>query len=133
MHTVFKEFTFEAAHLLPNVTPGHKCGRLHGHSYRIRIEVTGEVLERSGWVIDYADIAAAWQPVFEQLDHRYINDIPGLENSTSENLAHWIYDRMQSVGCTRVIVRETCTAGCEYSGVPSTSPQTARGSSRKQG
>lgn len=114
--TIFKEFTFEAAHRLPNVPKDHKCGRLHGHSFHVRIEVTGDLDARMGWVIDYADISAAWAPLHEQLDHRYLNDIPGLENSTSEHLARWIWERMIAVlpGEIAVEVRETCTAGCRY-------------------
>ncbi len=116
--TVFKEFTFEAAHRLPNVPDGHKCGRLHGHSYHVTIRVSGEVLKHEGWLIDYADIAKEWEPLHEQLDHRYLNDVPGLENSTSEMLAKWIWDRLRVSlpRMTMVIVRETCTAGSEYSG-----------------
>jgi 6-pyruvoyltetrahydropterin/6-carboxytetrahydropterin synthase len=117
-HEVFKEFTFDSAHRLPNVPDGHKCGRLHGHTYHITIGVSGVAGERTGWVIDYADISAAWAPLHQQLDHRFLNDIPGLENSTSENLSRWIWDRLKPTlpGLSRVVVRETCTAGCIYAG-----------------
>lgn len=117
-HTVFKEFSFDSAHRLPNVPDGHKCGRLHGHTYRVRVYVRGLANEPTGWVIDYADIASAWAPLHEQLDHRYLNDVPGLENSTSENLARWIWLRLcdRLPGLSKVLVRETCTAGCEYAG-----------------
>jgi 6-pyruvoyltetrahydropterin/6-carboxytetrahydropterin synthase len=117
-HTVFKEFSFDSAHRLPNVPDGHKCGRLHGHTYQITVCVRGLASEPSGWVIDYADISAAWAPLHEQLDHRYLNDVPGLTNSTSENLARWIWLRLidRLPGLSKVIVRETCTAGCEYRG-----------------
>jgi 6-pyruvoyltetrahydropterin/6-carboxytetrahydropterin synthase len=116
MTTVFKEFTFDSAHRLPNVPEGHKCGRLHGHTYGIRLEVSGPVGAETGWVQDYADIAAAWAPLHEQLDHRYLNDVPGLENSTSEVLAQWIWKRLKPAlpGLSKVIVRETCTAGCYF-------------------
>lgn len=116
--TVFKEFSFDSAHQLPNVPPGHKCGRLHGHTYRIRIEVRGDVQPTLGWVVDYADIAAAWAPLHEQLDHRFINEIPGLENSTSEHIAEWIWRKLKPSlpGLSCVEVRETCTAGCVYRG-----------------
>src|SRR5262249_6923385 len=89
----FKDFTVEAAHRLPNVPPGHKCGRLHGHSFRAQVFVRGPIGDRSGWVIDFADIKTAFMPFYEQLDHNYLNDIAGLENPTSEVLARWIYCR----------------------------------------
>ena len=115
---IFKEFTFEAAHRLPNVPDGHKCARLHGHSFRVRIHVAGEVHEKRGWVADFADIKAAFKPFLEELDHNYLNDIPGLENPTSENLARWIWDRLgpRLPGLHQVSVRETCTSGCIYRG-----------------
>jgi len=77
---IFKEFTFEAAHLLPNVPAGHKCGRLHGHSYCITVYVSGNIGETSGWIMDFADLKVAFKPTYEALDHRYLNEIPGLEN-----------------------------------------------------
>ena len=115
---IFKEFTFEAAHQLPNVPPTHKCARLHGHSFRVEVHVRGVVGAHTGWVLDFADIAAAAAPVREQLDHHYLNDIDGLENPTSENLAVWIWQRLAGnlPGLCRVVVRETCTSGCVYDG-----------------
>lgn len=115
---IFKEFTFEAAHRLPNVPEGHKCARLHGHSYRVEIRVAGEVGEESGWVVDFADLDAAFKPVRAQLDHYYLNEVPGLENPTSEVLAKWIWDRLKSgiPDLEEVVVRETCTSGCSYRG-----------------
>jgi 6-pyruvoyltetrahydropterin/6-carboxytetrahydropterin synthase len=115
---VFREFRFEAAHRLPNVPQGHKCARLHGHSFRVAVHVDGPVGEDSGWVIDFADIKQAFKPIHEALDHRYLNDIDGLENPTSEVLARWIWARLQPAlpGLARIVVRETCTSGCEYRG-----------------
>lgn len=115
---IFKEFTFEAAHRLPNVPEGHKCARLHGHSYRVEIRVGGEVGEKSGWVVDFADLSTAFKPLHSQLDHYYLNEVPGLENPTSEVLARWIWDRLEPElpGLTEVLVRETCTSGCSYRG-----------------
>ncbi|MDX9875427.1 MAG: 6-carboxytetrahydropterin synthase QueD [Spongiibacteraceae bacterium] len=115
---VFKEFQFEAAHRLPNVPAGHKCARLHGHSFVVRISVTGEVDPKLGWVMDFAEIRTAFAPLYERLDHHYLNDIPGLENPTSENLARWIWDELVSrlPGLSAVEVRETCTSGCVYRG-----------------
>jgi 6-pyruvoyltetrahydropterin/6-carboxytetrahydropterin synthase len=118
---IFKEFTFEAAHRLPNVPEGHKCARLHGHSYRVEIRVGGEVGEESGWVVDFADLSGAFKPLHDQLDHYYLNEVPGLENPTSEVLAKWIWDRLEPSlpGLTEVLVRETCTSGCSYRGARS--------------
>ena len=115
---VFKEFGFEAAHRLPHVPEGHKCARLHGHSYRVEVRVRGDVGIDTGWVMDFADIEAAAEPVRAELDHYYLNDVPGLENPTSEVLARWIWDRLLTAlpGLSEVVVRETCTAGCVYRG-----------------
>ncbi len=115
---IFKEFGFEAAHRLPNVSPEHKCFRLHGHSFRCEVHVAGPLDPTLGWVLDFADIKAAVKPVVEQLDHRYLNEIEGLENPTSENLAVWIWDRLRPAlpGLSRIVIRETCTSGCSYSG-----------------
>jgi 6-pyruvoyltetrahydropterin/6-carboxytetrahydropterin synthase len=115
---IYKEFTIEAAHLLPNVPDGHKCKRLHGHSFRIEVHVGGDVDPELGWVMDFAQLKNSFKPVFEQLDHHYLNDIEGLENPTSENLARWVWDRL--IGdlpqLSSVIVKETCTSGCIYRG-----------------
>lgn len=85
---------FEAAHLLPNVPAGHKCGRLHGHNYRVRIEFDGQVDPVTGWVLDFAIVDALAAPLIEQLDHHYLNDVAGLENPTAESIAQWIMDNM---------------------------------------
>ncbi len=115
---IFKEFTLEAAHRLPHVPEGHKCARLHGHSFRVEIHVGGPLQEPTGWVMDFADLSAAFRPLHDQLDHRYLNDVAGLENPTSENLAKWIWERLRPTlpALCRVVVRETCTSGCAYEG-----------------
>jgi 6-pyruvoyltetrahydropterin/6-carboxytetrahydropterin synthase len=114
---IFKEFTFEAAHRLPCVPDDHKCWRLHGHSYRVEVHIAGSVDAGHGWVTDFADINEAFRPVHDQLDHRYLNEVDGLDNPTSENLARWIWFRLEGVlPLSRVIVRETCTSGCIYEG-----------------
>jgi 6-pyruvoyltetrahydropterin/6-carboxytetrahydropterin synthase len=116
---LFKEFTFEAAHRLPGVAPDHKCARLHGHSYRVVIHVSGDVDPVSGMVMDFADIKAAFKPILDgYLDHYYLNEIEGLENPTSENLARWIWQRLCPVlpELHVVEVRETCTSGVVYRG-----------------
>ena len=115
---IYKEFHFEAAHRLPNVPEGHKCSRLHGHSFHVRLSVTGDAPEPGGWVMDFADLKAAFKPVYETLDHYYLNDIPGLENPTSENIARWIWHRLKPglAQLSKVEIRETCTSGCIYQG-----------------
>jgi 6-pyruvoyltetrahydropterin/6-carboxytetrahydropterin synthase len=115
---IFKEFSIEAAHWLPNVPEGHKCRRLHGHSFRIEIHVAGPLDAHLGWVMDFADLKAAFQPIEDQLDHRCLNDITGLENPTSENLARWIWQHLKTElpALSKVVVRETCTSGCTYCG-----------------
>jgi 6-pyruvoyltetrahydropterin/6-carboxytetrahydropterin synthase len=116
---IFREFTFEAAHRLPRVPEGHKCARLHGHSYRLEVHVHGDVDPTLGWVIDFADIKAAVGPVVDQLDHYYLNEVPGLENPTSENLARWTWERLrEALPLSAIVVRETCTSGCIYRGEP---------------
>ena len=114
----FKEFSFEAAHLLPNVPPDHKCARLHGHSFAVRIYVEGQVGDNSGWVMDFADISSAFNPIQEELDHCYLNEIKGLENPTSENIVRWIWERLKPnlPQLFEIEIRETCTSGCRYTG-----------------
>ncbi len=115
---IFKAFRIEAAHRLPNVPAGHKCSRLHGHSFRIEIHLSGDVDPVMGWVADFGDVSKAFAPVYEQLDHHYLNDIAGLENPTSENLAIWIWDTLvpSLPQLSEVVVHETCTSGCRYTG-----------------
>lgn len=118
MTEIFREFTFEAAHRLPNLPESHKCSRLHGHSYRIEIRVEGPVDEHLGWVMDFGDVKRAVSPVLDRLDHYYLNEVPGLENPTSERLAEWLWTAV--VGAlpylAAVTVRETCTSGAVYRG-----------------
>src|SRR4051812_6020329 len=115
---IFKAFSFEAAHYLPFVPEGHKCGRLHGHSYRVEVHASGPVDPLTGWLIDFGDIKAAFKPLLNQLDHYYLNDIEGLENPTSENLARWIWTRLKPSlpMLSAIVVRETCTTGAIYRG-----------------
>jgi 6-pyruvoyltetrahydropterin/6-carboxytetrahydropterin synthase len=115
---IFKTFTIEAAHRLPNVPPGHKCARLHGHSFVVELHVSGEPGAESGWVMDFGDIKAAFRPLYERLDHHYLNEVEGLGNPTSERLAVWIWERLKPAlpQLSEVVVRETCTSGCRYRG-----------------
>jgi 6-pyruvoyltetrahydropterin/6-carboxytetrahydropterin synthase len=116
--TLWHEFRFEAAHRLPGVPAGHKCARLHGHSFKIEMAVTGPVDPITGWLIDFGVIEDAWRPLHALLDHNYLNEIEGLENPTSENLARWIWERMRPhlALLSRVVVHEICVARCEYAG-----------------
>ncbi|PVZ63434.1 6-carboxytetrahydropterin synthase QueD [Pelagibaculum spongiae] len=115
---IYKDFTFEAAHKLPHVPDGHQCGRLHGHSFQVRIVVEGEPDPKTGWIIDFAEIKATFKPIWSQLDHYYLNDIPGLENPTSEVLCKWIWQQLkpQMPLLSRIEIKETCTSGCIYRG-----------------
>jgi 6-pyruvoyltetrahydropterin/6-carboxytetrahydropterin synthase len=113
-----KTYQFEAAHLLPRLPRTHKCRRLHGHSFKVDIVVSGECDPKLGWVMDYADISKAFGPLWQKLDHFYLNDIPGLENPTSENIAIWIWQRLKPKLplLTEIVMAETCTAKCVYRG-----------------
>ena len=115
---IYKEFSFEAAHYLPNVPEGHKCGRLHGHSFRVTVFVDGPIQQPTGWVMDFAEIKTAFKPILDRLDHYYLNEIPGLENPTSEQLAIWIWNELKPKlpELVRIRVCETCTSGSEYTG-----------------
>ena len=115
---IYKEFTIEAAHRLPNVPPGHKCGRLHGHSFHILVHVCGPLDPQLGWIIDFADIKAAFRPIEDLIDHRFLNEVEGLENPTSENLALWLWRKLRPSlqSLCKIEVRETCTSGCIYTG-----------------
>jgi 6-pyruvoyltetrahydropterin/6-carboxytetrahydropterin synthase len=113
-----KTFQFEAAHRLPMLPETHKCFRLHGHSFQVELVVAGETDPRMGWLVDYADISAVFKPIWEQLDHNYLNEIPGLQNPTSENVAEWIWNQLKPrlPMLTEIVVAETCTARCVYRG-----------------
>lgn len=115
---LFKEFSFEAAHRLPNVPSEHKCSRLHGHSFRCEVHVSGDLDPHLGWVVDFAVIKDAFDPILKQLDHHYLNEIEGLSNPTSENLARWIWVALKPrlPLLSQIVVRETCTSGCIYRG-----------------
>ena len=114
---VFKEFTFEAAHKLPLVPKNHKCSNLHGHSFKVRISVDGPINEM-GWVMDFSEVKLLCKPIIEILDHSYLNEIEGLENPTSENIAIWIWQKLKKklCGLSSVEVMETCNSGCIYRG-----------------
>lgn len=113
-----KSFTFEAAHFLPTFPEGHKCRRMHGHSFRVEVIVEGEADSSQGYLIDYGQIKALIEPIREMLDHRLLNEIDGLANPTSEMIAAWIWARLErdlSI-LAEVVVFETCTSRCHYRG-----------------
>ncbi len=119
MHVrLVKTFGFEAAHWLPTFPKDHKCRRMHGHSFRVDVAVEGDVPSEKGYLVDYGDITAAFEPLLQQLDHRCLNDIEGLENPTAEMLAAWLWQRLEPVLplLTEIDVHETCTARCVYRG-----------------
>lgn len=113
-----KDFSFEAAHVLPHVGPEHKCGRMHGHSFKVEVSVEGEVDPHTGWFCDHGDISRAVKPLIEQLDHACLNDIEGLENPTFENVAGWLWKRIQPIcpGLREIVIHETANARCSYRG-----------------
>ena len=119
MWTLTKEFKFEAAHRLP--LHDGKCARLHGHSWRMRVELSGEVLfkegAKTGMLRDFGDVGKAAAPLLENaLDHHYLNETTGLASPTSEELARWVYDRLKPAlpEMVAVEVMETCTCSCRY-------------------
>jgi 6-pyruvoyltetrahydropterin/6-carboxytetrahydropterin synthase len=117
---IYKEFRFEAAHCLPHYQG--KCRRLHGHSWLGRIYIKSNYLQsqgsQQGMVMDFGEISQYLQPLLEDfLDHHYLNETTGLENPTSEELARWIYEKLEKAGLPglhAVEIRETCTSGCTY-------------------
>jgi 6-pyruvoyltetrahydropterin/6-carboxytetrahydropterin synthase len=113
-----KDFSFEAAQTLPMVPPEHKCGRMHGHSFKLEISVEGEVEPATGWLYDHSRISRAMDPLLEQLDHSYLNDIPGLENPTIENMCRWFWDHLSPLlpGLAEIVIHETPSARCSYRG-----------------
>lgn len=113
---LIRTFRFEAAHSLPNVPAEHKCSRLHGHSYRLDVHVTGPPDEKTGWVMDFGQIKRAVEPILNDLDHCCLNDVPGLGNPTSEMLARYVWDRLVGVldGLSAITVWESATSRCVY-------------------
>lgn len=115
---ISQAFRFEAAHRLPNVPQTHRCHRMHGHSYRIEILLNGPVDSHTGFVVDFFDIEEAFGPLLSTLDHQCLNEVPGLENPTAENIAIWIWDRTKPrlAQLTSVKVYETSDCWAEYDG-----------------
>jgi len=117
-YELVKTFRFEAAHTLARAPEGHKCRRLHGHSYRIDIHVTGQPDPETGWVVDFGEIKRVVGPIVDQLDHRCLDDVPGLANSTSEHLGAFLWERLKPdlPGLAAVTVWESDTSRCTVRG-----------------
>lgn len=118
MLEIFKVFKFDAAHYLPCVPSTHKCSNLHGHSFRVEIHVRENIDPQMGWIMDFADISSACEPVLALLDHKILNDIEGLQNPTSENLCLWLWLRLKPVlpKLSKIVVQESPESGCVYRG-----------------
>ncbi|PJZ71275.1 6-carboxytetrahydropterin synthase QueD [Leptospira perolatii] len=114
-----KEFRFDAAHFLPNVPEGHKCRRMHGHSFRFKLHLKGRLDPHTGWLMDFAEVSKYVKPLVEKyLDHYLLNDIEGLENPTSEQICIWLWNKLrpQLPLLYKITLHETCTSACIYSG-----------------
>ncbi|UFW92227.1 6-carboxytetrahydropterin synthase QueD (plasmid) [Bradyrhizobium barranii] len=115
---ISQAFRFEAAHRLPNVPQTHRCHRMHGHSYRIEVVLSGAVDPHTGFVVDFFDMEEAFGPLLKTLDHHCLNEIEGLENPTAENIAIWIWERTKPrlKQLSSVKVYETGDCWAEYDG-----------------
>lgn len=115
---IYKSFTFDSAHFLPNVPEGHKCKNMHGHTYKLTVFIHGKIAEPEGWVIDFSDLKKYINPIIDQLDHHCLNDLNGLENPTSENLSVWLWNRIKPLipGLNKIELNETATSGVVYEG-----------------
>lgn len=115
---IYKQFSFDSAHFLPNVSENHKCGRMHGHTYNLTVFLEGDVDPETGWLVDFTDLKEAVDPLVKSLDHRLLNEIPGLENPTSERLAEWFWQRIKPLMplLSKIEISETPTSGVIYTG-----------------
>jgi 6-pyruvoyltetrahydropterin/6-carboxytetrahydropterin synthase len=116
--TIFRHFTFDSAHFLPNVPDGHKCREIHGHTYKLTVFIEGPVDTNSGWVTDFADVKLAINDTVEKVDHKLLNNIAGLENPTCELLAIWLWDKIKETipELKKIELYETPTSGVTYEG-----------------
>ena len=115
---IYKDFSFDSAHFLPNVPDGHKCKNMHGHTYKLRVFLKGQPDPRLGWIMDFKELKDIVGPIIDQLDHRLINDIEGLANPTAENITIWIWDKIRPLlsNLSKVELYETPTTGVIYYG-----------------
>lgn len=118
MIRLVRDYAFEAAHSLPRVPEGHKCRRMHGHSYKVKVTLAGPIDPAFGWLVDFAAVDEAVDPVIRALDHQVLNEIAGLENPTSELLAVWLWQRLAPIvpHLAEIEVAETADARCVYRG-----------------
>lgn len=120
MFTISKTFTFDAAHRLPDLPSGHKCARLHGHTYRVTVVLEGAELVPPGFVTDFADLGPFKAYLDAEFDHRFLNDVlstPPTSELIAQHLAEWFLANMAtSVGgrLRRVRVAETPSTWAEY-------------------
>ena len=114
--TIFKELTFDSAHFLPNVPEGHKCRNIHGHTYRLKVYINGPIDEHTGWVADFAELKKSVKSVIEEVDHKFLNNIDGLDNPTCELLARWLWQKIKPLvpGLSKIELHETPTSGVVY-------------------
>lgn len=115
---LYKHFTFDSAHYLPNLPDGHGCKNLHGHTYHLTVFVADKILKEEGWVLDFRDLKAAVEPTIELIDHKLLNEIPGLQNPTSELLAIWLWDNIKPnlPALKKIELKETPSSGVIYEG-----------------
>ena len=115
---IFRVFHLQCARRLPALPDAHPCSRLHGHSFEVELTVSGEIDPRLGWVCDFAEIETAWRPIHAALDHRYLNEVDGLDNPTSERLALWLWANLKPAlpGLSQIRVMEPHDSGCIYRG-----------------
>ncbi len=118
MMTIFRQFTFDSAHFLPYVAEDHKCRQMHGHTYRLTIYMTAEPDEQLGWVMDFADVKKVMTPILDMVDHKTLNNVPGLENPTCELLAKWLWDKIKKEIpiLSKIELYETPKSGVVYEG-----------------
>ncbi|MFP5470451.1 MAG: 6-carboxytetrahydropterin synthase QueD [Bacteroidia bacterium] len=115
---IFKQFTFDAAHFLPNVPDGHKCKEIHGHTYQLTLFFKGPLDETMGWIIDFNEIKKTVSPILLLLDHKYLNKVDGLENPTCEKMCEWLWEKIkpQLSQLSKIELKETPTSGAVYCG-----------------
>lgn len=115
---LFRKFTFDAAHFLPHVPEGHKCREIHGHTYHLTIFLEGTPDPHTGWVMDFAALKMAVEPIIQRVDHQFLNHIPGLENPTCEHIAIWLWNAIKPIvpALKKVELNETPTSGVVYEG-----------------
>jgi 6-pyruvoyltetrahydropterin/6-carboxytetrahydropterin synthase len=115
---IYRQFSFDSAHLLPNVPEGHKCKNLHGHTYNLTVFIEGELLANEGWILDFGDLKEIVSPVINLIDHAYLNEIPGLENPTAEILTYWLWNKIKPLlpALKRIELKETLASGVIYEG-----------------